>query len=146
MISDRLQSLVWGFNVARTHVPVTARVLPLTLRSKANEATVTRRGRMGQSDRTKTQRSAARMALAGSGWRERLEHSSTPDKDRIVVLLTRVSPRNLDDDNLAGALKAVRDGVADAFGINDRDPRVVWLVDWEQGKKHEVKIEVFREG
>lgn len=146
MISERLRAKAWAIEVARTHVPVTARVLPMKLRSKANEATTTMRGRRGQMGRTKTQRSAARMALAGSGWRERLEHSSTPDKDRIVVLLTRVSPRNLDDDNLAGALKAVRDGVADALKVNDRDPRVVWLVDWEQGKKHEVRIEVFREG
>lgn len=44
-----------------------------------------------------------------------------------VVTLTRISPRALDDDNLRGALKHVRDGVADALGLkSDRDPRVRW--------------------
>lgn len=43
-----------------------------------------------------------------------------------IVLLVRVAPRALDDDNLRGALKAVRDGIADAFEIDDRDPRVTW--------------------
>lgn len=43
-----------------------------------------------------------------------------------VVTLVRVAPRDLDDDNLASGFKAVRDGVADRLGINDRDPRVKW--------------------
>jgi hypothetical protein len=46
--------------------------------------------------------------------------------DRIDVTLTRISPRELDDDNLASAMKHVRDGVADALGVDDRDPRVRW--------------------
>jgi len=41
-----------------------------------------------------------------------------------VVRLTRLSRSRLDDDNLRGALKAVRDGVADAFGVADNDPRL----------------------
>jgi len=44
----------------------------------------------------------------------------------LVVTLTRIAPRALDDDNLASAFKAIRDGVADALGIDDRDPRVSW--------------------
>ncbi len=44
-----------------------------------------------------------------------------------VVTMTRVGPSNgLDDDNLRGALKGVRDQIAEWFGIDDRDPRVVW--------------------
>jgi hypothetical protein len=50
-----------------------------------------------------------------------------------VVLLTRVAPRTLDTDNLERALKAVRDGVAEAWGINDADPRVEWLTDQRAG-------------
>lgn len=42
-----------------------------------------------------------------------------------VVVLTRTAPSNgLDDDNLAGALKAVRDAVAEWLGVDDRDQRV----------------------
>lgn len=38
------------------------------------------------------------------------------------VLLTRVGPSNgLDDDNLAGSLKSVRDEVARWLGVDDRD-------------------------
>ena len=62
-----------------------------------------------------------------------------------VVRLTRISPRLLDSDNLEGALKAVRDGVADGLGINDRDPRVRYVVDQEQGLPGEfsVRCELF---
>lgn len=52
----------------------------------------------------------------------------------LVVRLTRVAPRPLDSDNLAGALKACRDGVADVLGVDDRDSRVVWVVDQRRGK------------
>ena len=41
-----------------------------------------------------------------------------------VVTLTRYSAGTLDDDNLRGALKAVRDGIADALGVPDNDPRI----------------------
>lgn len=46
----------------------------------------------------------------------------------LDVTLTRHAPSaGLDDDNLRGALKHVRDGVADALGLpSDRDPRVSW--------------------
>lgn len=40
----------------------------------------------------------------------------------VVVTLTRLSAGTLDDDNLQGAMKAVRDGVADAYGVADNDP------------------------
>lgn len=40
---------------------------------------------------------------------------------RFVVRLTRVAPgaKPLDDDNNVGALKAIRDGLADRLGIDD---------------------------
>jgi hypothetical protein len=37
----------------------------------------------------------------------------------IQIRLTRLSSGELDDDNLRAALKSVRDGVADAFGMDD---------------------------
>lgn len=55
-----------------------------------------------------------------------------------VVTLVRLAPgRGLDDDNLSGALKAVRDGVADALGIDDRDARVRWMYDQRRVKRGE---------
>ena len=48
------------------------------------------------------------------------------------VLLKRIGPRKLDDDNLRGALKAVRDEVAAFLGVDDGDARVQW--EYAQGK------------
>jgi hypothetical protein len=46
----------------------------------------------------------------------------------VVVTLVRLAPSSgLDDDNIRGALKSVRDGVADALGVDDRDPDVSWV-------------------
>lgn len=56
-----------------------------------------------------------------------------PDGEQLVVCMTRVASRPLDDDNLAGACKSARDGVADFLGVNDRDARVVWRVAQERG-------------
>lgn len=44
----------------------------------------------------------------------------------IEVHLGRLGKRMLDSDNLAGAFKAVRDGIADYLKINDGDPRISW--------------------
>jgi hypothetical protein len=42
------------------------------------------------------------------------------------VILTRFAPSGgLDDDNLAGALKSVRDAVADWLGVDDRERTTV---------------------
>lgn len=50
----------------------------------------------------------------------------------VTVLLLRMAPRKLDDDNLRGALKAVRDGVADWLGVDDGSPLITW--EYGQGK------------
>lgn len=47
----------------------------------------------------------------------------------FVVRLVRDSKSGLDDDNLGSAFKTVRDGFADALGLNDRDPRLRFVVD-----------------
>lgn len=60
----------------------------------------------------------------------------------IVVTLTRVAPRELDDDNLRGCLKATRDGVADAFGVTDRDPRVTWVYGQRRGPPRAYAVEI----
>jgi hypothetical protein len=62
----------------------------------------------------------------------------------LVVTLTRVTPRELDDgDNLATSLKAVRDGVADYLGLrSDRDPRVAWRYAQTHGAPHEYAVRV----
>lgn len=44
----------------------------------------------------------------------------------VTVLMTRHSAGTLDDDGLRSALKSVRDGIADRFGIADNDPRITF--------------------
>lgn len=46
--------------------------------------------------------------------------------ERFRVTLTRMGTRKMDDDNAIGSLKHVRDGIADAIGIDDGDTRVEW--------------------
>lgn len=52
--------------------------------------------------------------------------SPTTDAPRLVVTLRRIGPRRLDDDNLAGAFKPVRDGIADALRLDDGSERIAW--------------------
>jgi hypothetical protein len=53
----------------------------------------------------------------------------------LVVTLTRFwKGRPLDDDNLRGALKAQRDGIADYFGIDDADARITFEYAQEKGR------------
>lgn len=61
----------------------------------------------------------------------------------LVVTLTRIAPRQLDDDNLrGGSLKSVRDEVAAMLGVDDRDPVVTWEYAQRKGKAKEWAVEV----
>lgn len=69
-----------------------------------------------RSKRVRKEREAAGWVLEGS----------TKPALPCTVLLTRVAPSNgLDDDNLAGSLKSVRDEVARWLGVDDRDRNTV---------------------
>lgn len=50
----------------------------------------------------------------------------------LVVKLVRIGVGHLDDDNLRGAFKAIRDGLADFIGIDDKH---VDLVRYEYGQE-----------
>ena len=67
--------------------------------------------------RAKLQRSMAKTALGAD-----VKGPPPP----YVITITRIGPRTLDSDNLAGSAKAVRDGVADWLGIDDGDKRLTW--------------------
>lgn len=51
----------------------------------------------------------------------------------MVITMTRIAPRPLDSDNLPPSMKSIRDGISDALGIDDRDPRVEW--EYKQAKR-----------
>ncbi|GHC72757.1 hypothetical protein GCM10007320_08850 [Pseudorhodoferax aquiterrae] len=62
----------------------------------------------------------------------------------VTVLLRRVSPgtRPMDDDNLPGSLKAVRDQVAAWLGRDDADPSIVWKYAQRRGAPKEWAVEL----
>lgn len=59
-----------------------------------------------------------------------------------VVTITRIAPRELDDVNLAGGCKSLRDGVADWLGVDDRDPRVSWRYAQRKGEPKEYAAQI----
>ena len=61
----------------------------------------------------------------------------------LTVTMTRVAPsKGLDSDNLVGSMKHVRDGIAKVLGIDDSDPRVLWVVEQRKGAwTIEIRIE-----
>lgn len=59
-----------------------------------------------------------------------------------TVCITRLAPSNgLDDDNLAGALKAVRDQIAEWLGVDDKHTQVVAYVYRQRRGPWSVEIE-----
>jgi hypothetical protein len=63
----------------------------------------------------------------------------------LDVRLVYVGPRELDYDGVWSAVKSMRDGVADALGIDDGDPRVVWVPDHERGgvREYGARVEIY---
>lgn len=61
----------------------------------------------------------------------------------LLVTLTRVGPRLLDQDNLAATLKAVRDGVAARLRVDDATPLVKFEYAQTQGD-YAVRVRVER--
>lgn len=74
-----------------------------------------------------------------TGW---LLRSVTKPPVPCSVRLTRVAPSNgLDDDNLQGSLKAVRDAVAEWLGVDDRLSEQVRYVYGQRRGAWSVEIE-----
>lgn len=92
--------------------------------------------------RHRQKRAKSQRVTAYACTRTDIIESRIPGDRALVVTLTRISPRPLDDDNLASSQKHVRDGVADALGIDDRDPRVTWRYAQRRGAKGQYAVEV----
>lgn len=61
----------------------------------------------------------------------------------LTVKLCRFGPRMLDDDNLAGGFKAVRDEIAKFLRVNDGDKsKVRFLYDQDKSKNYEISITI----
>lgn len=84
----------------------------------------------------KRQRNLSKRIFIRAYWKKHQPKVNLP----CTVHLIRISPRQLDDDNLVGAFKSVRDTIADliipglAKGRADGDLRIHWMYGQEKGK------------
>jgi len=60
----------------------------------------------------------------------------------LMVRITRIGPRALDDDNLAGSCKSIRDGIAQRLGIDDGSEAIAWRYAQRKGP-YGIEIEFF---
>ena len=75
-------------------------------------------------------------------WKCMRSTGSVTVSEPLLVTLTRESAGILDDDNLRGAIKAIRDGVADWLGVPDNDPRVTWAYAQRTVPRKQYAVEV----
>lgn len=65
-----------------------------------------------------------------------------------IITLTRIAPRTLDDDNLRGSLKCIRDSIADCItpglapGRADNKKGIEWMYEQKKGKPNEYAVEI----
>lgn len=90
--------------------------------------------------RAKAERVSARDAFfANASW-ARVQTGEFEGALRIT--LTRLATHKLDSDNLAGACKSVRDGIADALGMDDGDELLTWEYAQEKAKEYGVRVKI----
>lgn len=118
-------------SVVRRHRDELVLVLPLRTRNPLNGSQA---GYYAKARARKRERTLVALAL-----RPQLAGLALP----VRVLVTRIAPRELDAwDGLGAALKGCIDGVADAFGVRDDDPRLAIEVAQRRGQPREYAVEV----
>jgi hypothetical protein len=124
--------------------------VPVKLISEANEHAAWQ----ARQRRAKAQRSATTAAVHDAGYAIHRElvvgrarswyavRLVSPPLLPLKVTITRVAPRELDSDNLTGSAKHVRDQVAELLGVDDRSPKVKWVVEQRRGQVGEHACEI----
>lgn len=75
--------------------------------------------------RFKAHREQLLLAVANAGWQNLAGVPWWPFGFPATVTFTHCG-QAMDDDNLSGAFKGLRDAVAEWAGVDDADPRLVW--------------------
>lgn len=60
----------------------------------------------------------------------------------LTVTITRLGPRRLDDDNLAGACKYIRDAIANKVGIDDGSSQYTWIYKQAISRIYGIDVEI----
>lgn len=96
----------------------------------------------------KAKRAASQRNVVRWHWilEEQRRHQRIRVRLPCVVTLTRIAPRELDSDNAVGSQKHVRDQIAEMIGVDDRDPRIEWVVTQTKGKPKEYAVAVTIQG
>lgn len=88
----------------------------------------------------KLRRKKAQQAFCVPVFRAAFRDAPTPP---LVITFTRVSVAKMDSDNLAGALKAIRDALAHVLGIDDGDDRLTFIYQQRRASsRREARVEV----
>lgn len=61
-----------------------------------------------------------------------------------TVRLTRFGPRVMDDDGLSASFKAIRDGIQDAYGVDDGSELFHWKYRQADSRSYYIRIEIVR--
>lgn len=119
-------------------------IVELTIPLRTVSALNSRECWQAKARRVRDERSQTLAALStGQGWQaQRRLRRALQGGRRLVVMLERQSRGVLDDDNLRGAFKGVRDEIALWLGIDDRDPRVRWSYAQQRAKQFAVRIRI----
>jgi hypothetical protein len=72
------------------------------------------------------ERTHKRVRLQHNAVAEAFEQITRPEWPEFHIALVRMGGKRLDEDNLLGAFKAIRDGVSRWIGWDDADPRIRW--------------------
>lgn len=114
----------------------------LVLKSVANGRGASKGAVYAKASTTKTHR---RLGFhIGKRFRVHVAQTQAPF---FAVCITRMAPRGLDDDNLASSMKAIRDGIAEGLGVDDRKPLVRYVPNEEKAHgRPMVRVELWVPG
>jgi hypothetical protein len=127
-----------------TTEPYVSVFIPIETKSEANL-----REHWGEhARRAKRQRDAAMVIVRCALARNPAGAGMKKTETKLKVTLVRSSARPLESDNLARALKAIRDGVAEGLGRDDDDKKSDAKIAWEYdqvancGRDHGVAVTI----
>ena len=123
-----------GGPAAPSGPPALACTFDVETRSEAN-----RRDRHARMKRVEAARDATIAAISVA----LAEGGALPEHGPWFVRLTRLAPKIIDDDNLGGALKSVRDAVAATLGTDDGSPAFGKRVEQEKRSTFGVRVEIW---